>query len=316
MASPYTLPPGNVQIAFSGGRTSAYMLHHILEANGGLPDRVEVTFQNTGREMPETLDFVSEVGSRWGVPTVWLEYRPRTPIQDWQFDAVVAALGPEYAGRFREWWVADGRGFAEVSHNSAAREGEPFLALILSKKYLPNQMTRFCTIELKIRTAKRYLVSLGWKRWTNATGIRADEPARLAPKIIKDRWTNWHPLAPAGVSRHDVAAFWRGQPFDLRLPNVGGNCWLGNCDGCFLKAEAHVAALARDFPERAAWWERVEALVSALASSKGRPKDNAQFSKRYSRRELREFMDRQGDNFDRLTQTGILCQANDGECTA
>lgn len=49
--SPYLLPDGNVQIAFSGGRTSAFMLHQILEANGGIPeDRCEVTFQNTGRE--------------------------------------------------------------------------------------------------------------------------------------------------------------------------------------------------------------------------------------------------------------------------
>ena len=61
---PFILPDGNVQIAFSGGRTSGYMLHQILEANGGLTDRVEVTFQNTGREMPQTLDFVAEVGRR------------------------------------------------------------------------------------------------------------------------------------------------------------------------------------------------------------------------------------------------------------
>lgn len=33
-SSPYTLPDGNVQIAFSGGRTSAYLLHQILDANG------------------------------------------------------------------------------------------------------------------------------------------------------------------------------------------------------------------------------------------------------------------------------------------
>lgn len=57
--NPYRLPDGNVQIAFSGGRTSAYMLHKLLDANGGLPDRAVVTFQNTGREMPETLDFVA-----------------------------------------------------------------------------------------------------------------------------------------------------------------------------------------------------------------------------------------------------------------
>lgn len=286
--SAYTLPPDPVQIAFSGGRTSAYMLRQILDANPGMignPD-VQVTFQNTGREMPETLDFVQEVGARWGVPIVWLEYLPHPPH------------------------------FQVVSHNSAARNGEPFDALIDKKQYLPNQQTRFCTIELKIRTAKRYLVSLGWKHWINATGIRADEPNRLNKPAPKDRWTTWNPLADAGVSRHDVAAFWRDQPFDLHLPNVGGNCWLGNCDGCFLKSEAHVAALARDFPERAAWWEMAEARIGALETSKGRPKDNSQFSKRYSRAEMRGFMERQGDNFDQLVKVGALCQADDGECTA
>lgn len=287
IGNPYILPEGNVQIAFSGGRTSAYMLRQILDANPGMignPD-VQVTFQNTGREMPETLDFVQEVGLRWGVPIVWLEYRATAP------------------------W------FEVVSHNSASRNGEPFDALIDKKQYLPNQQTRFCTIEMKIRTAKRYLVSLGWKRWVNATGIRADEPHRLNKPPPKDRWTTWNPLADAVVSRHDVARFWRGQPFDLRLPNVGGNCWLGNCDGCFLKSEAHVASLAREFPERAAWWEAAEARIGALETSKVRPKDNSQFSKRYSRAEMRDFMDRQGDNFDQLVQVGALCQANDGECT-
>lgn len=284
-SSPYILPDGNVQIAFSGGRTSAYMLRQILDANGGLPDRVQVTFQNTGREMPETLDFVAQVGDRWGVPIAWLEYRPTAPF------------------------------FEIVGHNSASRAGEPFDALIDRKGYLPNQQTRFCTIELKIRTAKRYLVSLGWKRWTNATGIRADEPHRLNKPKPKDRWTTWNPLAEAGIGRHQVAEFWRAQPFDLRLPNVGGNCWLGNCDGCFLKSEAHVAAFTRDFPERAAWWERAEARIGALETSKGRPKDNSQFSKRYSRAEMRDFMDRQGDAYDQLVQVGALCQADGGECT-
>lgn len=283
---PYILPDGNVQIAFSGGRTSAYMLRQIIDANGGLPDRAVVTFQNTGREMPETLDFVREVGGRWGVKITWLEYRAIAPF------------------------------FEIVSHNSASRSGEPFDALIDKKQYIPNQQTRFCTIELKIRTAKRYLVSLGWKHWTNATGIRADEPHRLNKPKPKDRWTIWNPLADAGVGRHHVADFWQAQPFDLRLPNVRGNCWLGNCDGCFLKSEAHVAAFTRDFPNRAAWWERAEARIGALETSKGRPKDNSQFSKRYSRAELRDFVERQGDSFDQLVQVGALCQADDGECSA
>ena len=36
--NPYLLPDGKVQIAFSGDRTSAYMLRQIIDANGGLPD--------------------------------------------------------------------------------------------------------------------------------------------------------------------------------------------------------------------------------------------------------------------------------------
>lgn len=308
--NPYLLPEGNVQIAFSGGRTSAYLLRQILDANGGLPDRVHVTFQNTGREMPETLDFVAEVGDRWAVPIVWLEYR------------------------------ADGDLWERVSHNSAARNGEPFEAMIRKKQYLPNQQSRFCTIELKIRTAKRYLVSLGWKRWTNIVGLRADEPDRLVkvprswnpvgqwvavegkkkkqwvgdPRAT-DRWIVATPLGDAGVSRHDVAAFWDKQPFDLRLPNVGGSCWLGNCDGCFLKSEAHVASFTREYPERALWWERMEEVVSAASIAKGRLRsDDGRFSRRYSRAELRDFMARQGDWA--LSTEGVLCQKDDGECMA
>lgn len=280
--SPYLLPEGNVQIAFSGGRTSAFMLHQILGANGGLPDRCIVSFQNTGREMPQTLDFVQECGDRWGVHIVWLEYRREAPF------------------------------FEVVSHNSASRNGEPFDALIDSKMFLPNKHVRYCTTELKVRPQKRYLLSLGWERWTAATGIRADEPARLRGDPAKERWSVWYPLARAGVTVRDVAAFWRSQPFDLRLPNVRGKCWLGNCDGCFLKSERSQAVLARDFPERHAWWEAAEARIAALETSKGRPADNAQFCRRFARRELRDFMERQGDWA--LGTEGALCQANDGEC--
>ena len=283
MSNPYTLPDGNVQIAFSGGRTSAYMLHQIMEANGGIPDRAEVTFQNTGREMDETLDFVAEVGRRWQVNITWLEYRPIPP------------------------------GFEIIGYQGAARNGEPFEALIRKRGFLPNQQARFCSTELKVRTAKKYLRSLGWDYWTNCVGIRADEPHRLNKPAPKDRWTVWTPLADAGVSKRDVAAFWRKQPFDLRLPNVRGNCWLGNCDGCFLKSEAHVAALAREFPERHAWWEEMERLASTLTSGSADT-----FSQRYSRAEMREFIERQGDWIfsEEAAAAGVLCQADGGECTA
>ena len=55
------------------------MLHQILTENGDLPERCKVVFANTGREMPETLDFVQECSERWRVPVTWLEYRKTQP---------------------------------------------------------------------------------------------------------------------------------------------------------------------------------------------------------------------------------------------
>ena len=72
--SGFNLPDNNIQISFSGGRTSAFMLYKIIQENEGLPDNVKVLFANTGREMPETLDFVRDCQEKWGVDVVWLVY--------------------------------------------------------------------------------------------------------------------------------------------------------------------------------------------------------------------------------------------------
>lgn len=277
--TPYTLPDGNVQISFSGGRTSGFMLHHIADANGGIPGRCQVVFANTGREMPQTLDFVQEVSDRWGIQIAWVE-----------FDREGKA----------------GERFRLVSHNSATRNGEPFKDLIRQKKYLPNQQARFCTSDLKIKPANDYLRGLGWKEWTAAIGIRADEAQRIREGRDDGR-ALWYPLADAGVSKHDVAAFWRKQPFDLRLPLVNEKTIGGNCDGCFLKSEANLAALARDYPDRHQWWQDMEDMVSEWTLGLG-----ARFRKEFSRRELQYVVNHQGRLFD--VEDGF-CQKDGGECT-
>jgi 3'-phosphoadenosine 5'-phosphosulfate sulfotransferase (PAPS reductase)/FAD synthetase len=222
-------------VSFSGGRTSGYMLWRILQAHGGtLPDDVLVLFQNTGREMPATLDFVQECSTRWGAPVTWLEYdrKPGAPT------------------------------YRVVNHNSASRNGEPFRLMLEAKPMLPNPVSRFCTIELKIRTAKRYIMAeRGWKRWTNIVGLRADERRRVEratdpARNKKDRWDVRCPLADADITVSDVAAFWRTQPFDLRLKGK----WEGNCDGCFLKSRAALSRIMLDYPERAQWWADQEAV--------------------------------------------------------
>lgn len=222
MRSPYTLPDGNVLISFSGGRTSGFMLHQILEANGDLPERCKVVFANTGREMPKTLDFVQECSERWRVPITWLEYRKQMPK------------------------------FVTVSHNSASRDGEPFRQALEQPKILPNVFRRFCTQELKVLTVKRYLVKHGWKSWHNAVGIRADEKRRIKVSTEK-RWQNWYPLNDAEVTKKDIMSFWNSQTFDLQI--VAGS---GNCDGCFLKSEATLAVMFRLYPDRMQWWTDIE----------------------------------------------------------
>jgi len=230
---------GPAVVSFSGGRTSAYLLHRILDAHGGmLPDDVVVLFQNTGREMPATLDFVRDCGAAWDVPIRWLEYR----------------------------WAPGGASYAEVNHNSASRDGEPFEMLIQGRRMLPNPVMRFCTEELKIRTALRFLRDqYGWLKWTAAVGLRADEPGRVERIMARNASgkgadTVVCPLAEAGIEEYHVLQFWRAQPFDLRLAGR----WEGNCDGCFLKNRGAVSRMHRDHPERMAWWAKMETKVVKL----------------------------------------------------
>ena len=238
MADPFRII-GPAVVSFSGGRTSGYMLHRILQAHGGtLPDDVVVCFSNTGREMPATLDFVRDCGAAWGVRIHWLEFTARRSD-----------------------------GFQVVSHNSAARNGEPLAALMATQAALPNPVARSCTIEAKIRTMKRFVMrDLSWKHWTNIIGLRADEMRRVEKatdheRTKKDRWHNLCPLASAGVMLADVRAFWKAQPFDLRLAGP----WEGNCDGCFLKSRAAIMRMHRDHPERMKWWAEMEAVKRGTA---------------------------------------------------
>ena len=231
---------GPTCISFSGGRTSALMLHKVLEANDGLPPEAKVCFANTGKEDEATLEFVRDCERHWQVPITWLEYLAYTD---------------------------DEPKFKEVTFETASRDGEPFEALIRKRGYVPNPVARFCTVELKVRTIHRYLKSIGWTEWDSMLGIRADEPRRLAKIGNQDYGKHEEKVAPlgqVGVTKEDVGTFWKLQPFYLKLPNHNGVTMHGNCDLCFLKGGAQILSLIAEKPERAVWWAKIEAL--ALAS--------------------------------------------------
>ena len=222
-----------VHVAFSGGRSSGFMLKQIIDA--GLPDGSAVVFCNTGKEMEQTLEFVRDCEVNWNVPIVWLEYD----------------------------LTEDGKAtFKVVNFETAARNGEPFMKLIRKRQYLPNPVTRFCTIEMKIRTAAKYCKSIGLDCSENdaIVGFRADEPRRVAKLLDKTR----APMAMAGHTKADVQLFWAMQKFDLKLPSINGITKHGNCDLCFLKGAHQVYSLIAENPKLGLWWAEAEAL--ALAS--------------------------------------------------
>lgn len=228
-------------ISFSGGRTSAYMLYQVLQANNGLPSDAVVCFANTGKEEEATLKFVNDCSVNWGVKIHWIEY------QDHE----------EPAQRYKE-----------VTYKTASRKGEPFEAIIRKRQYLPNPVTRFCTSELKIRPMACFLKHSGFfddcikseLEGASWIGLRYDE-ARRATKIKDKRRI---PLFMAKVTVQDISDFWAVQPFNLELPTYKGRTLAGNCDLCFLKPLNQVATLIAEKPERAIWWAKMEAL--ALAS--------------------------------------------------
>lgn len=231
MSNPYLIH-GPALISFSGGRTSAYMLKQIIDAHGGvLPDDVHVAFANTGKEREETLRFVHECATRWGVRVRWLEF-----VTD------LKSVGAE--GRFKE-----------VGYNSASRAGEPLDRLIKRKKALFSTLTgRWCTQYCKVGVLQDFMDAQGFTRgsYIEVIGFRADEGDRVyeLPRKPKnaDRVLAF-PLAQDGVRKSDVFSFWSEQDFDLQLERG-----LGNCDHCpFLTFKTRVIRARRD-PAGLSYW--------------------------------------------------------------
>ena len=285
MENPYRIPTdGRYRtINVSGGRSSAYMLYHLLDANDGqLPDDTLAVFANTGVERPETYDFIHECETRWGVDIVWLEYH---------YDL-------EAAGGRKE----PRRTYKRVDHGCAARNGEPFREMIAAGSWLPNSVHRKCTAELKISTIDRYCFrELGWKKTKRigVLGIRYDEPRRWG-KALHEECQTEYPMVHARATKEDVSEFWAAQPFDLGIPS-----WKGNCTLCFMKGQSALIQAIRDQPEVADWWIETEEKWGS---------NNRTFSKKWTYRELVERARMEQDlpfDYSEDDQLGASCACTD-----
>ena len=247
---------------FSGGRTSAYLLRHTLDAYGGtLPRSVRVVFCNTGKEREETLQFIERCSTEWNVAVTWLEY-------DFLPNARGGRHDPKHVHRI-------------VDFKTASRNGEPFEAMIRSGSILPTVALRKCTSELKVRTSERWIRRvLGWRRHFDVLGIRYDEGRRWRKALMKECRSEF-PLVFARVTKSIVDDYWQRSPFDLGISSR-----LGNCDLCFLKGKRNLLRTIKKEPERARWWIDQEERVLSQHGRRLRNSTMAQFSQRYTYSEL------------------------------
>lgn len=286
MTEPYALPTdAPVAIQVSGGRSSGYLFLKICEHYGGvLPDNAVALFQNTGREMPETLDFILRLEAESGQEIVWLE-------------AVITETK---------------LGWKQVNYHSADRTGKVFEALIDRKKMLPSPKRRFCTEKLKTDPSRKYMKSRFGEKFDVVLGIRYDENGRVerseSKKNLPGIRHNIFPLHTAKVTNEDILNFWRASAFDLQLPvDARGRTLFGNCDGCMMKSQLHLVALLREHPERFAWWNNLEIEHRARRPAAG-------WNTSGTRAEIKDHYENQGRLLDETIQDLIYCDATLGGC--
>lgn len=213
-------------VSFSSGETSAFMAHWIKQNLFDQYDEIIYIMANTGDENEESLVFADKCDKHFGLDLIWVE-----AVTNMQRGEGVEAK--------------------KVTFETAARNGEPFEGMI--KKYgIPNPSTPHCSRELKERTIKAYLRSIGWKGYYTAIGYRADEIDRINKHWEKKK--HIYPLIQYHeMTKPDVNRFWVNMPFRLRLKGYEDNCKV-----CWKKSLRKLLTIAKHTPERFDLFRKLE----------------------------------------------------------
>ena len=272
-------------VSFSGGRTSGYMCHWLLENKSDEYD-FKFVFANTGLEHEKTLEFVDRCDKGFGLNLVWLE----------------AVVNPEHGKGIRH---------KIVDFETAARNGEPFEAFI-RKSGVPNTSYNQCSERLKTFPMETYRKSLGFKRnHQTAIGIRSDEVDRMSANAKKLGLV--YPLITmTEATKASVRHWWADQSFDLDLPEH-----LGNCVTCWKKSDRKLMTIAKHEPERFEFMDRMERENSHIKCGRKprsffRQNKTAQDIIAASKLPFKEFVDhmppRPSDPMDAESDCGARCE--------
>lgn len=146
-------------VSFSGGRTSAYLCHLMIERFG--KENVDFVYMDTGAEHPKTYDFIRNVNNHLGLDLTCLRGDFSRPL-------------------------GQGVGYNVVSIDEINHDLVPFKQM-MSKYGVPYIGGMFCTDRMKLKPFKKYCDdTYGKNNYETWLGIRADEPKRyFSEKTIK-----------------------------------------------------------------------------------------------------------------------------------
>lgn len=261
-------------VSFSGGRTSAYMLHLIKNAD----QSSRFVFMDTGAEHPETYRFIRNIVENWNIELTCLRVMP----------VMISGVGSNYE---------------TIPYDQCQQDLIPWKRM-LQKYGHPYVGGAFCTDRMKTvpftKYCEDYFGKGNYKAWI---GIRYDEPARLwgdaayqalmftgtepqqasemfvkAIKVARQMSAEYaHEFIGNSIPRvssafelccdrvsfiinsnlnflaeiddsekTDILGWWGEQSFDLDLQEHKGNCVF-----CIKKSLQKVALAAKDEPEMA-----------------------------------------------------------------
>ncbi|WP_098715149.1 phosphoadenosine phosphosulfate reductase family protein [Acinetobacter baumannii] len=218
-------------ISFSGGRTSAYLVH-LFKSD---PD-AHFVFMDTGAEHPATYQFIKDIVKHWGIDLVCLR----------------TVVNPE---------MGKGCGYKVVGIDDLKQDLKPWEEM-LSKYGAPAYDIPYCTARMKTEPFEKYCnETFGKNQFERWIGIRFDEPKRLPIEVLEKLNLPIHARAAhqksgfrylaeiCDLEKDQILDWWELQPFDLAITEH-----LGNCVFCIKKHLNKVALAAKDEPEMAAKW--------------------------------------------------------------
>jgi len=228
----------NLLVTVSGGRSSAMMAYHIHTSEKYKDYNKAYVFANTGMERPETIEFLRNIQSVWGIPL--------TLIEGTYSNVMRVAVGYKIV----DW--------QSLNMNAIPFEGAVMHINKGEYSGLPNSNAPYCSPYMKTMPCEAFAKDIfGKNNYLKAIGFRKEDmPKRISWPEIKEDKARIFPLLtdfdePIGLL--ELNAWWNKQSFQL-----GINSKLGNCELCWKKSDKNLVEVIRSGTRFVEWWQKME----------------------------------------------------------